>query len=125
MGRAQEFFALIENIWQQKGWSYPVFFSSNLSSKVHFYYKHFMQWLNGNVNEQLKEDGSSPFDLKFIREWDRSMTSSQSPMLVLATPGMLHGGTSLELFKEWCGNSRNKLIVPGYCVQGTVGNLVL
>ena len=53
------------------------------------------------------------------------MMSFNSPMLVLATPGMLHGGTSLELFREWCGDSRNKLIVPGYCVAGTIGNLVL
>ncbi len=38
LGRAQEFFVLIENIWKQKNWTYPVFFSSSLSSKVHFFY---------------------------------------------------------------------------------------
>ena len=44
------------------------------------------------------------------------MAKVDTPMLVLATPGMLHSGTSLELFKEWCEDSRNKVIIPGYCV---------
>ena len=46
-------------------------------------------------------------------------------MIVLATPGMLHGGTSMAIFKEWCSDSWNRLIVPGYCVKGTLGNVVL
>ncbi len=46
-------------------------------------------------------------------------------MLVLATPGMLHGGTALEIFKAWCHDSKNKIIIPGYCVQGTFGHEVL
>ncbi len=37
-------------------------------------------------------------------------------MLVLASPGMVNGGTSLEIFKEWCEDERNKIIIPGYCV---------
>lgn len=71
------------------------------------------------------ENGTSPFELKVIKEWDKTMMTCNQPMLVLATPGMLHGGTSLELFKEWCGDEKNKIIIPGYCVSGTVGNLVL
>ena len=46
-------------------------------------------------------------------------------MVVLATPGMLHGGTSMEIFKEWCNDPRNSLIVPGYCIKGTLGHAVL
>ena len=46
-------------------------------------------------------------------------------MLVLATPGMLHGGPSMEIFKEWCSDPKNKIIIPGYCIKGTLGNMVL
>ena len=46
-------------------------------------------------------------------------------MLVLATPGMLHGGVSMEIFKEWCHDKRNRIIIPGYCIKGTLGNIVL
>jgi len=38
---------------------------------------------------------------------------------------MLHGGTSLQVFKEWCGNAKNTIIIPGYCVPGTFGNKLL
>ncbi len=46
-------------------------------------------------------------------------------MIVLATPGMLHGGTSMEIFKEWCHDERNSIIIPGYCIKGTLGNVIL
>lgn len=32
---------------------------------------------------------------------------------------------SLEIFKKWCGDERNLLIIPGFCVSGTVGARVL
>ena len=46
-------------------------------------------------------------------------------MVCFASPGMLHGGYSLQIFKEWAGNEKNALIIPGYCQPGTVGNKVL
>lgn len=46
-------------------------------------------------------------------------------MVVFATPGMLHAGLSLQLFKKWAPNENNMLIMPGYCVSGTVGAKVL
>ena len=50
---------------------------------------------------------------------------SPERMVVFATPGMLNGGTSMQLFKEWCQDERNLLIIPGYCVAGTLGNKLL
>ena len=46
-------------------------------------------------------------------------------MVLLATPGMMNAGTSVEVFKEWCDDSRNCCIIPGYCVPGTLGNQLL
>jgi integrator complex subunit 11 len=46
-------------------------------------------------------------------------------MVFFATPGMLHGGLSLQTFKEWAGNEKNAIIIPGYCMPGTVGNKLL
>jgi integrator complex subunit 11 len=28
-------------------------------------------------------------------------------MVLFATPGMLHAGTSLEVFKKWCHDEKN------------------
>uniref|UniRef100_A0AAV2LZ89 Integrator complex subunit 11 n=1 Tax=Knipowitschia caucasica TaxID=637954 RepID=A0AAV2LZ89_KNICA len=46
-------------------------------------------------------------------------------MVVFATPGMLHAGQSLQIFKKWAGNEKNMVIMPGYCVQGTIGHKIL
>jgi integrator complex subunit 11 len=53
------------------------------------------------------------------------MIKVDQPMVCFASPGMLHGGYSLQIFKEWAGNEKNALIIPGYCQPGTVGNKVL
>lgn len=31
----------------------------------------------------------------------------------------------MQVFKEWCGDEKNLLIIPGYCVAGTLGNKLL
>ena len=46
-------------------------------------------------------------------------------MVFFATPGMLHGGLSLSTFKEWAPEPKNAIIIPGYCMPGTIGNKVL
>lgn len=46
-------------------------------------------------------------------------------MVFFATPGMMHGGLSLSTFKEWAPEPKNAIIIPGYCMPGTVGNKVL
>lgn len=49
----------------------------------------------------------------------------QNFQVVFATPGMLHAGLSLQIFKKWAPHEQNMVIMPGYCVQGTVGHKIL
>jgi integrator complex subunit 11 len=46
-------------------------------------------------------------------------------MVLFATPGMLNAGTSLQVFQKWAPDPKNMVIMPGYCVAGTVGAKVL
>lgn len=46
-------------------------------------------------------------------------------MVLMATPGMMHAGTSVEVFKEWCDDARNCCVIVGYCVPGTLGNQLI
>jgi hypothetical protein len=68
---------------------------------------------------------SNKFDFTHIKPFDRSFIKKPGPMVVFATPGMLHAGLSLECFKAWGSDEKNLVIMPGYCVAGTVGNKVL
>jgi hypothetical protein len=65
------------------------------------------------------------FDFQHISPFDRIQTRSEEAMVLFATPGMLHGGLSLSIFKEWCDDAKNLVILPGYCVPGTIGNALL
>lgn len=46
-------------------------------------------------------------------------------MVVLASSGMIHAGSSLALFKDWCGNPNNTVIIPGFCMRSTIGGQIL
>lgn len=46
-------------------------------------------------------------------------------MVLLATPGMLHGGLALKALKLWAGGPENLVLLPGYCVRGTVGAMLI
>ncbi|EQB60747.1 cleavage and polyadenylation specificity factor subunit 3-like protein [Vairimorpha apis BRL 01] len=38
---------------------------------------------------------------------------------------MLQSGLSRELFEKWCSDKRNGVIIPGYCVDGTLAKEIL
>jgi integrator complex subunit 11 len=61
----------------------------------------------------------------FFKPFDRSYIDKPGPMVVFATPGMLHAGLSLAVFKKWAPFEQNMIILPGYCVAGTVGYKIL
>jgi hypothetical protein len=65
------------------------------------------------------------FDFKHIGTFERHLADEPGPMVLFASPGMLHAGMSLDIFKKWCGDPRNMIVLPGYCVPGTVGAKVL
>ncbi|KAJ2845280.1 Integrator complex subunit 11 [Coemansia brasiliensis] len=123
LGRAQELCILIETYWERMGLTVPVYFSAGLTEKANRYYKLFINWTNQKIKESFVD--RNPFDFKYIKPWNRDYVDLPGPMVLFATPGMLHIGTSLEVFKKWAPDDRNMLIMPGYCVAGTVGAKVL
>jgi cleavage and polyadenylation specificity factor subunit 3 len=38
---------------------------------------------------------------------------------------MLQNGLSRELFELWCSDKKNGVIIPGYCVEGTLARTIL
>ena len=47
------------------------------------------------------------FEFKHIKAFDRAYIDNPGPMVVFATPGMLHAGLSLQIFKRWAPNDNN------------------
>jgi len=123
LGRAQELCILLETYWDRMNLKVPIYFSAGLTEKANNYYKMFISWTNEKIRKTFVD--RNMFDFKHIKPFDRSYIDNPGPMVVFATPGMLHAGLSLTIFKKWCTDERNMIIMPGYCVSGTVGHKIL
>eukprot|EP00117_Sycon_ciliatum_P005641 scpid38565/ scgid3584/ Integrator complex subunit 11; Cleavage and polyadenylation-specific factor 3-like protein len=123
LGRAQELCILLESFWERMNLKAPIYFTTGLTEKANHYYKLFVDWTNQNIKKTFVH--RNMFEFKHIKPFDASYMKEPGPMVVFATPGMLHAGQSLNIFKAWAGCEKNIVIIPGYCVQGTVGNKVL
>ncbi|XP_034392391.1 integrator complex subunit 11 [Cyclopterus lumpus] len=123
LGRAQELCILLETFWERMNLKAPIYFSTGLTEKANHYYKLFITWTNQKIRKTFVQ--RNMFEFKHIKPFDRSYADNPGPMVVFATPGMLHAGQSLQIFKKWAGHEKNMVIMPGYCVQGTIGHKIL
>nr|XP_056720817.1 integrator complex subunit 11 [Euleptes europaea] len=123
LGRAQELCILLETFWERMNLKAPIYFSTGLTEKANHYYKLFITWTNQKIRKTFVQ--RNMFEFKHIKAFDQAFADNPGPMVVFATPGMLHAGQSLHIFKKWAGNEKNMVIMPGYCVQGTVGHKIL
>ena len=53
------------------------------------------------------------FDFKHIKPFEKQFADLPGPMVLFASPGMLHTGMSLEIFKKWAPDAKNMLVIPG------------
>ena len=123
LGRAQELCILIDTYWRRTNNKAPIYFIGPMAQKVNFYYKLFQNWMNPAVKSIFTQ--RNVFDFKFVQQSDKSLMGVEVPMVIFATPGMLHGGFSLNMFKKIAPEAKNCVIIPGYCSPGTVGNKIL
>lgn len=123
LGRAQELCILLETYWERMNLKVPIYFAVGLTEKANNYYKMFITWTNQKIKKTFVQ--RNMFDFKHIKPFDKAYIDNPGAMVVFATPGMLHAGLSLQIFKRWAPNENNTVIMPGYCVAGTVGHKVL
>ena len=64
------------------------------------------------MNQKIKRNfyKHNAFNFKHIKTLDRSYIDLPGPLVILATPGMLNGGMSLQIFKKWCTDEKNLVI---------------
>ena len=115
LGRAQELCILLESYWDRMKLDVPIYFTAGLgeesftclnykstsflAEKATNYYKLFVNWTNEKIKETFVERNA--FDFKYIKPYQKEYSDAHGPMVVFATPGMLHAGQSLEIFKKW------------------------
>ncbi|VUZ95354.1 cleavage and polyadenylation specificity factor, putative [Plasmodium vivax] len=122
IGRAQELSILLDSYWKKMKIKYPIYFGCGLTENANKYYRIYSSWVNSSC---VSTDKKNLFDFANISPFVNSYLGENRPMVLFATPGMLHTGLSLKAFKAWSGCSKNLIVLPGYCVQGTVGHKLI
>ena len=120
LGRAQELLLLLESYWERMRLTVPIYFSAGMVQRANELYKLFASWTSEQLQAQLTT--RNLFDFRHVRPFPSKATLHAPGACVLfATPGMLNGGLALEAFKVWHDEPTNVVLIPGYCVDGTIG----
>ena len=84
----------IETYWERMNLRCPIYFSAGMTEKANSYYKMFISWTNEKIRKTFVD--RNMFDFRHIKSFDRSFIDNPGPMVVFATPGMLHAGINME-----------------------------
>ncbi|GAB2214354.1 hypothetical protein Droror1_Dr00018697 [Drosera rotundifolia] len=123
LGRAQELCILLEDYWERMNLKIPIYLSAGLTVQANLYYKMLINWTSQKVKESFTSHNA--FDFKHACSFDRSLMKAPGPCVLFASPGMIYGGFSLEVFKHWAPSEKNLVTLPGYCLPGTVGHKLM
>lgn len=122
LGRAQEICLIIDSYWGRMGLDVPIYFAGGLNEKANEIYRRFINYTNETVRQKILE--RNVFEFEHIKPYQKG-DENRGPCVLFSSPAMLHSGHSLRIFQSICSDSRNLVVLPGYCVRGTLGEKVL
>ena len=126
LGRAQELLLILDEYWtlHPELHEIPIYYASSLAKKCMAVYQTFINAMNEKIRRQIAIN--NPFVFKHISNLKGiDHFEDIGPCVVMASPGMMQSGLSRELFESWCTDSKNGVIIAGYCVEGTLAKTIL
>eukprot|EP00892_Ulva_mutabilis_P010145 jgi/Ulvmu1/7502/UM037_0046.1 len=123
VGSAQEMSLLIDSFWQRMHLDVPLFMAEGMASKAAALFASLKEW--GSQGMQTASQAAPSTPARRFRVWRPEYVNIEGPCVLFATPGMLQGGISLQVFKSWAPDKNNLVIIPGTCAAGTTGNKLL
>jgi Cft2 family RNA processing exonuclease len=128
VGRAQELLLILDEFWEMNPdlQNVDIYYASSLASNCIEIFKTYINVAGDYVKNKFYEENQNPFNFKHItcvKTFDD--LSESKPCVVFASPGMLQSGLSRNLFEKWCQDSKNGIVITGYCVEGTLARYLL
>jgi cleavage and polyadenylation specificity factor subunit 3 len=124
--KAQELLLILDQYWSQHDEELrmiPIYYMATMTKKCMSAFETYTGAMNASIERQMRE--RNPFQFQNIKSVKSSRDpdfDGSGPCIVLASPGMLQSGNSRELFENWCGNSRNTVLIAGYAVSNTMAH---
>lgn len=130
LGTVQELLLILDEYWaaNEDLQSINIYYASTLAKKCMAVYQTYTNIMNDNIRLTASNSGqkSNPFDFKFVKSIkDLSKFQDFGPSVVIATPGMLQAGVSRQLLEKWAPDQKNKVIMTGFSVEGTMAKILL
>lgn len=129
IGRSQEMLLVIENLMREGRLPEDLkVYIDGMVWEVTAIHTAYPEFLKRDLRGRILR-GENPFELlNFVHvgssaEREKIIESNECA-IVLATAGMLTGGTSVEYLKRFAGDENNSLVFVGYQAEGTLGRRI-
>ncbi|EPR78398.1 YSH1, RNA processing exonuclease [Spraguea lophii 42_110] len=119
-GKAQELSYMVDAYWSRMKINVPIFSAAGLVEKATNIYKMYKSYTSEFIQNKL----DNPFEYKNIQVLKSNFISDEGPVVLFSSPGVVHAGMTFSIFKKWCNDPKNMVIIPGYCVKGTVSERI-
>jgi len=129
VGRSQEIILTLNKLMEEERLPNIPVYIDGMVWEVTAIHTAYPEYLNRKLRNSINE-GKVPF----IRDNFKQVGShkereqifeSKDPCIVLATSGMMNGGSSVEYFKQFASDENNAIIFVGYQANGTLGRRLL
>lgn len=127
-GRALELLIFLEQLWAEERFkSYALAFMSNISANTLEIARSMLEWMSASIMEAFDTRRDNPFSLVHVRPCNDAEELSQvpGPRVVLASLGSLDTGFARDLFVQYAGDPRNRVIFPSRSSSDSLAHKIM
>ncbi|MFP4523662.1 MAG: beta-CASP ribonuclease aCPSF1 [Candidatus Nanoarchaeia archaeon] len=129
-GRGQEMIILVERMIREGLIPNIPVYIHGMVWDITAIYTAYPEQLSSSVRTQIFHKDNNPFLAKNIKrvgskKEQQALIDDDTPCIILATSGMLVGGSSVSYLKALCENPKNTLIFSCYQAEGSLGKRIL
>lgn len=128
--RTQEILRILKNMYNDGELPHTkIFLDSPMASKATDVYTNYVEQLNEECQNNVKESGSV-FDFEALMytltaEESKSINEVESNAIIIAGSGMCNGGRITHHFKRRIWDEKNSVVFVGFQAKGTIGREIV
>jgi KH/beta-lactamase-domain protein len=129
VGRAQEVMLILEKAMREKALAESPIYVQGMVKDVTAIHTGYPDFLNKNVRKNIFHRDANPF-LSPVFKWvgskkeQEEIIHQKEPCIIMATSGMMTGGSSVEYFKQLAENPKNAILFVCYQGEGSLGRRI-